>query len=202
MRMLIHETNSCVFNITESDLSFETIYKKKYFPKEISEVKSANVLLIPDENLRENLGITFPETTLEFFEYLKENSDDNFVPDIAVTDEDFKKFNMHSDLVYLASVVCTAVVLPIVINLVSSFLYDLANKFLKKEEELSADINIYVQDDKNGKSLKFHYKGPVKGIKKVLNEGALKSFKDMYVENDDGIDLKKKKRKLLNNGKN
>lgn len=193
MRMLIHETNSCVFNIIESDLSFETIYKKKYFPNEIQEVKRANVLLIPNENLRDNLGITFPETTLEFFEYLKDNSDANFVPDIAVTDEDFKKFNLHSDLVYIASVVCTVFVLPILINLVSSFLYELANKLLKKEDELSADINIYVQDEKKGKSLNFHYKGPVKGIKKVLNEGALKSFKDLYVENNDGIELKKKK---------
>lgn len=186
----MHETEGKEFNYSETDITFETIYSKDYFPSNIPEVRNANALLIPNENLRKNIGITFPETTIEFYEYLKENENDIFKPDIAVKDEDFKKLNLHSALVPLVTIICTSVVLPIVLNLVSSFLYDLAKKYLRKEDELSAEVNILVEETKESKSIQLHYKGPVKGLEKTMSAGALKAFKDMYVMKGDGIELK------------
>lgn len=39
------------------------------------------------------IKITFPETTLELFEYIKSNQPDDIKSDIAVSDEEFYKEN-------------------------------------------------------------------------------------------------------------
>lgn len=81
--------------------------------------------------MRDNTGYTFPETTDEFYEFLQERADADFKPDIAISDDAFKKFIMHSAEVPLATIICKDVVVPIVITLISSFLYDLASSYLK-----------------------------------------------------------------------
>lgn len=167
------------FTVTETNITFESIYHKSYFPVDIPEVKEATVLLIPNEHLNSNIGLTFPENTNDFLVFLQDRADKVFKPDIAVADKDFKKYIMHSAVVQLATIVCTAIVLPIVINLVSAYLYDLLKRDLKTDEELSAEITLYIQKGQ-GKSLKLHYKGPVSGLKDTLNSVAVSHFGETF----------------------
>ena len=57
------------------------------------------MLLIPNENLRANTEFTFTEITDKVYEFLQDKADVDFKPDIAISDEDFKKFSMHSAVV-------------------------------------------------------------------------------------------------------
>ena len=86
-----HESFGKALTITESDITFESIYGKAYVPTEyIDEIKNANMLIIPNENYREMGDVLFPETTREFFEFIQDASMDGITADIAISDEDFQ----------------------------------------------------------------------------------------------------------------
>ena len=49
-----HEIFDTVLNVTDSNVTFEKIYKKEYVPMEyLDEIKKANLLIIPNENFRD-----------------------------------------------------------------------------------------------------------------------------------------------------
>ncbi len=163
-----HEVENLELKIIDSDVTFESIYSKSFIPREyLDEIKQANFLLIPNENIRENVGPTFPETTLEFLDYIRENKTDNVNLDIAISDENFQRLELHSAVVVIATFIVTSVILPIAINLVSSYLYDQAKKHNRSNDDLCAEVNIIVQDGSTSKNI--NYKGPVSGIKETLD---------------------------------
>jgi hypothetical protein len=162
-----HETNDKELKISSSNISFESIYLKNYVPTEyIEEIKKAELLLIPNLNSQEENKPIFPETTLEFLDFLNDNAKDNLKTDIAISDKDFNKLELHSATIVVATFIVTSVFLPIAINLVSNFLYDQAKKHHRSNDDLSAEVNIIVQDEKTSKQIS--YKGPVSGIESTL----------------------------------
>lgn len=65
---MTHEIDEKKLEISDTDITFEKTYNKDYVPIEyIDDIKKANILLIPDENFRDEGDILFPETTREFF---------------------------------------------------------------------------------------------------------------------------------------
>lgn len=179
-----HEINEKTLIVKDCSETFETIYEKEYFPKELmDEIKQANVLLIPDHVKRENKeGYVFPECTQEFLEYLKDNGSDNLIPDIAINDEDFQKLELHSAAITIATFVVTSIVLPMMINLVSNYLYDQAKKMHRDKKDVSARVNIITTED-GKKSKMISYEGPVSGIEEALKSAAKDIFKDDSQEN-------------------
>lgn len=186
------------FIVTETNITFETIYNKPYFPVNIPDIKKANVLLIPNENLRSDIGITFPETTNDFLEFLQDKSDDNFKPDIAVSDNDFKKYIMHSDVIQIATIICTSIILPFLINIISSYLYDLLKRSLKQDKELNVELLLYVQNGQD-KSSKLHYIGPVSELKDTLNSVAFSSLGESFKLTQEGKNIEVKQKITSNN---
>ena len=95
-----HEILDTVVNVSDSNVTFEQIYKKAYIPVEyIDDIKKANLLIIPNEDFRDDGDVLFPETTREFFEFLKEEASDEIVADIAISDEDFQRIELHSAVI-------------------------------------------------------------------------------------------------------
>ena len=186
------------FNVTETNLTFKTIYNKPYFPINIPGIKKANVLLIPNEHLKSDIGITFPETTNDFLDFLQDKADESFKPDIAVSDSDFKKYIMHSAEIQFATIICKEFVLPIIIGLITAFLYDRLKQSLKRAEELTAEITIYVQNGQN-KSLKLHYKGPISDFENTLNNAAVSFFDETFELAKDGKGIKVRQSITSNN---
>lgn len=162
-----HEIVKKEFSVTETNITFDSILNKPYIPREyLEEIKRANLLLIPTENFREHRGVFFPEITEEFFYYIKETKTEDVRVDIACSDEELEKLELHSACIIIPSIVVSGIILPIIINIISSFLYDKAKSHNRKPEELSAEINIVVQEGKISRQIT--YKGPVDGIKDTL----------------------------------
>ena len=68
-----HEIFDTVLNVSDTDVTFEGIYQKPYVPAEyIDDIKKANLLIIPNEGFRDESDVLFPETTREFFDFIKE----------------------------------------------------------------------------------------------------------------------------------
>ena len=152
-------------DVIDTELSFESIYKKEYMPKEYEEeIKSANILLIPNESFRDKQGLFFPECTDELLNFMKEN--ENVKVDICISDEDFKKLELHADIVYIATMIVQWAVLPITTSIIAAYLYDKLNKSNKSPKETNTDVNVIVE--KNGKSKMVHYQGSVENFEKTM----------------------------------
>ena len=115
-----HEIQEKQLKITDSEINFNLIYEKPYVPqKYINDIKKANILLIPTENSNRYEHPIFPELTLEFLDYVKENTPDDIITDIAISDDDFNRLELHSTAVTVATFIVTSVILPIAIEVIS-----------------------------------------------------------------------------------
>lgn len=172
-----HEILDTVLNVTDSDVTFEKIYKKEYIPTEyLDDIKKANLLIIPNENFRDEGDVLFPETTREFLDFIREFPNDEIISDIAISDEDFKRIELHSAVIEVAPVIVQWVVLPIATSMIASFLYDLVKKYRRKPEDTSAKVKIITEETETKKSKMITYEGPVSGVKDALNQAA----KDLF----------------------
>lgn len=156
-----------MIDVVDTELSFESIYKKEYMPKEYeNEIRSANVLLIPNESFRGYQGLFFPECTDELLDFMKEQKNENVKVDICISDKDFQKLELHADIVYIATMIVQSVVLPIVTNIIAAYLYDKLKKSNKSPKETNIDVNVIVE--KNGKSKMVHYQGSIENFEKTM----------------------------------
>lgn len=151
--------------------TFEDIYRKPYIPKEYEQsIKNASVLLLPYENFRGEGKNVFSENTLELFDYfVRESKKDNINIEICASDETFEMIELHSEIINIALIFCSSAVLPLVINILSNFIYDK----LKNKNRVDVDANIELIVEKNGKSKKIQYKG-----KAVDFNAAFETIKD------------------------
>lgn len=179
-----HEIKNTRINIVDTDITFETIYSKPYIPQEyIEDIKNADVLLIPEESFREEGDVLFPETTREFLDFIRDEIPKDMTVDIAISDEQFKRIELHSDAVNIATIIVDSAIFNIACGIIASFLYDLAKKYLKKPEDLTANVKIISEETKTKKSKMIIYEGPVSGIKETLEQASRELFKESEDEN-------------------
>ena len=172
-----HEVFDATIKVLDTDITFEKIYEKDYVPVEyLDDIKKANLLIIPNENFRDIGDILFPETTREFFDYVKENTTEEITTDIAVSDEKFQRIELHSAVIEVATIIIQSVVLPIATSVIASFLYDLVKKYHRKPEETSAKVKIITEETETKKSKMIIYEGPVSDVTKVLEQAS----KDLF----------------------
>ena len=164
--------------IENSDLAFESLKVKPYFPTTLQEdISKANVLLIPLENFRNGIDALFPENTDDFLQFLKCNESLGLIPDIVISDEQYKKIEMHCDWLFLGIVLVEYVALPIFINILSNYLYDkIKNNKIKRDSIVEIEIN--VEETKTKKTKRIRYKGAADDVKKSLDDITEKIFKD------------------------
>jgi len=174
-----HEIFSNSIKIEDCDITFEQIYKKDYIPiAYLGDIKKANILIIPNETYREADTIWFPETTREFFDYMRDNSSERVITDITISDEDFVRLEMHSAVIEVATLIVQWGVLPIATSMIASFLYDLVKRHHRKPEETSAKVKIVAEETETKKSKMIIYEGPVDGIEETLSKAADRLFSE------------------------
>lgn len=159
------------YKIEYTNLSLKTIRNKEYYPKKLADVNKANMLLYPYENFRENEKLLFPETTREFFDYLKANAPDDLIPEVAVDDDDFQEIELHDITIIIPSFIVTSIMLPIAINLVSNFIQKIIDK--RAQKKANAKLEIVISE----KNKKIKYDGPAGEMKDILLE-AVKHLED------------------------
>lgn len=172
-----HEIFGTTFKISDTNVTFEEIYQKPYVPTEyMDDIKRANLLIIPNENFRDEGDILFPETTREMFEFIRENSGTQVIPDIAISDELFQCIELHSAAINVATIIVQWGILPIATGMIASFLYELVKKHHRKPEDTSTKVQIIAEETATKKSKMITYEGPVSGIKDALDQAT----KDLF----------------------
>lgn len=172
-----HEIFGNTLKIVDTDLTFEQIYDRDYIPKDyMDEIKRANLLIIPNEGFRDSGDVLFPETTREFLDYIRDSSEEDIVADIAISDEDFQRIELHSAVIEVAKIIVQWAVFPIATSMIAAFLYDLVKKYRRKPEDTSARVQIITEETKTKKSKMITYEGPVSGVKDALDQ----AVKDLF----------------------
>ncbi|MEY8532722.1 hypothetical protein AALH30_04185 [Blautia pseudococcoides] len=163
---MLHESNlEKDINITDTDITFETILQEKYIPqKYIGDIKKANVLIIPNEGFRDNEGYFFPECTSEFYMFLKNHEE--IETEICIDNDEFQKIELHADIIYVATLIVQYEVLPVVTSVIASYLYDKINSMNKEKKDSNASVHIIVE--KNGKSKKIDYEGSIDNFEEAM----------------------------------
>lgn len=155
-----HEIGNKSIKVSDSEITFEQIYEKNYIPAEyIDDIKTANLLIIPNEGFRDEGDILFPETTKEFFDYIKEFSNNEIIVDIAISDKDFQRIELHSAVIEVATIIVQWGVLPIATSMIASFLVDLVKKYRRTPEETSTKVQIITEETTTKNARKLHMKG-------------------------------------------
>lgn len=172
-----HEIYEKTLEISDTDITFDQIYTREYVPCEyLEDIKRANLLIIPEEGYESEGTVLFPETTREFFEFIRENSGNDVLSDIAISDDNFQRIEIHSAAIEVATIIVESLFFDVAVGLITSFLYDLIKKHHREPEDTAAKVKIIAQETKKKKSKMIIYKGPVSGVKDTLEQAS----KDLF----------------------
>ena len=173
-----HESFKKEIKIEDSKVTFDGIYNKCWFPHDVfDEVKKANVLIVPTDYNTDDMNVVFPETTPDFLDYLRQTSSENVICDIAISDDNFRRMEKHSALIELATVLVDVTIVPIVINMISSYLYDLVSRYRRTPKDTSAKIKILAEETETKRTVEIKYEGPVNEAKEVMETALKNTFK-------------------------
>jgi len=163
---MIHESNKKEVAVADGKYKFEDIYHQPFVKSQIlKKIRQADILILPYENFRGRTEYLFPEDTYAFFDYLSEQlKETGLVIEICSTDEEYKELELHADVINIADIILNYTILPLVINLVSNYLYDKLKKYNRKN--INTNINLTVE--KNGRSKKIHYEGSIENFVEVM----------------------------------
>ena len=116
-------THEIKFQDEIGNIEFESVIDKcSSDPEFKKKLLMANVLIIPDEKDSKNNNV-FPADTTELYRYLQQKASSPVKLDIATKDEDYVEVAEHSDLINLPTIIVTVVIIPIIINLISNYIY-------------------------------------------------------------------------------
>jgi hypothetical protein len=130
-------------------------------------LNQANVVFVQWEEFRESEIPVFPTHTAELFHYVQEQAPAEIHSEVAVRDEDYHEVSLHADLVWLPDILitgtATALVLPIVVNLISEWL---KKHLLERHARADAKLQVIIESPTGG-SKRITYEGPVDGLHQI-----------------------------------
>jgi hypothetical protein len=152
--------------ISETDHSFDYWLSKSFVSAELKDTLSkADILIVPEENIRESSGPCFPSHTSELYKYFKEELPSDLSIDICISDEDYEEYAFYHADITICSFVVTAIALPFVSNILASYI---AQKVFGKEKDNIVEFKIFVEN-RSGDVQKIEYKGSASGINPLSN---------------------------------
>lgn len=153
--------------ITDSSENFDTWINREYISEELkSDLKKANILLVPTEGFRDKNIPVFPVKTEGLFIYIKNRLPSEYKIDICIEDKKYKELALHSDLVIIGSFVVASVGVPILVNIISEYI---KQKILKMGEKRGVKVSLTVVDEK-GVSKNLTYEGEAENFGRIINK--------------------------------
>ena len=157
-------TNEIQFQEETSNIEFESVIDKYSSDLELKKkLLMANVLIIPNEKNSKNNNI-FPVGTTELYRYLQQKSSNTVKLDIATKDEDYVELAQHSDLVNLPTIIVTGAILPIIIGLITNYIYD------KLKSDNSTVISEIIIINERGDNKLIKYNGPANEYENTISK--------------------------------
>lgn len=160
------DNNDSQLSIEDISFSRVDLLNKEYIPEQYKgDISAAGIIVMPNENAREGLHLSFPERTVGIVDYLQTAIDTTV--EYAVDDEDFQELELHSiDVVIPLLFIAHEVMLPLVLNGVYDYIK--SKVFASHEREVNVELEMYHETKKGSKHIK--YKGPLEGLEEVIKK--------------------------------
>lgn len=120
-------------------------------------LSTASILLVPLPGHAGYSKLVFPHGTLEVLRFFKEHTPDGVTADIAITDDAYEELALHAVDIVLVTVFVKDVLVPIVLGLYSSYLYDLLkDPSARRETRVRAKLLVETRE----RTIAIDYDGP------------------------------------------
>lgn len=158
-----------MFEVNVVDSEFNKLLHMECFTKDTKEtVQKADIAFLPDFNLREGVERVFQPDTINFYKFVKQRSDEHKI-ELFENKEDIKTLSLHSFDIWLPTIwIASAILLPFVINLTSSYVYDKLKG--REKEEVTVQLRVVIENQNKGKSASIFYKGSGKELKETFEK--------------------------------
>ena len=134
-------------------------------------LKRAVVLVIPTDLLPQYEGPVFPNLTPQVFRFLREKLQHYGIVEAAILDEDYVEFEYRSEEIILPAIfIAKAILIPMVINLLSSLVYDRFKTRRGDESQPNVSCRLHWTGP-NGKIFFIDYNGPASTFEQVVLQG-------------------------------
>ncbi|WP_198920012.1 hypothetical protein [Pseudomonas chlororaphis] len=144
------------FEVMNGAVSREELLRKA--PKELVKlITGKDLIILPSHGTSD----AFYTGTLDTLDYFNAHSID---AEIYSTDNDYKELSLHAADFWLGSFFVGSVLVPLVCNLISSYIYDK----LKAKEEDNVSLEIIIEK-KDGSTVSLDFKGKVGALDKILD---------------------------------
>lgn len=129
-----------------------------------ADLAAADVLIVPQKDFREGVPFAFHQDTPALYRFLVAELGDLKI-EICSSDEEYVEISLHSQSFRLSTILVTYAVAPLLINLLSSYVYDT----LKAKPTDSVELSLVVEDHEC-KSFKFAFKGEAKDLHLIADQ--------------------------------
>lgn len=121
------------------------------------QLESADILLVPEKSRHDGVAYFFHQDTGAFFQFLQDSLAGQASVELCATDAEYVEVALHSAVHRIGKIVVAYTVAPLLINLLSSYIYDSLRA--KPTDVVEASL---VVEDHECKAFKFTYKGEAK----------------------------------------
>jgi len=154
------------FTVKDTPKNFSYWLSRPYVSATLKQdLDKANLLIVPTENFREKDGPFFPNGTEDFLDFLRSNSREGLVPDICIDDSQYQVIALHNALVVIGGVVVSALLAPVVVDLVAEYIK--RKIWVDKEAETSVKFSMTIVEE-DGRAEKMSYEGPAATFQKTI----------------------------------
>lgn len=158
--------------IKDSEQNFNYWLNRSYISFTLKkELQYSDILIIPEEGIREYEKPLFPVKTEEVFTYIRNKISSEHNINICIENKDYKELSLHSDLKKLPTFLVKEIALPIIIGLL--LMYCSEKLFMDDSDDL---INVSIIIEKqNGETKIVKYEG-----KPEYFDETIKSLKEIW----------------------
>lgn len=118
---------------------------------------AADALIVPEKDFRDGIKFVFHQDATTLFKYLSTQLADDLRVEILSNDDEYIEISLHSSSFRLGTIVVNYVAAPLLIGLLTNYLYDQ----MKAKPNDSVEASLVVEDHEC-RSFKFSYRGEAK----------------------------------------
>lgn len=155
--------NELITEATKQNFSF-WLHRPYISQKLRNKLLTSDILIVPDEGIRDFKLPMFPVKTEEIFTFLRNNIPSDYQIDICIEDDDYKELALHHDLRKIGRFIVTVAVLPVLVSLLSSYLQD---KMKHTDSGRAINVEIIVQE-KDGSARILKYEGRPEDFRETI----------------------------------
>lgn len=129
------------------------------------EISAADILIVPEKNFREGIEYVFFQDTIKLLNYLKTELNGTLIIDLCASDEEYLEIALHSHTYRISKLFVGWVAAPIVIGLLTNYIYD----ELKAKPSDTVELSVVIENQ-DCKSFEFKFNGEAKDLNQLADK--------------------------------